>query len=1671
MGRLDAGKRLDLAIALPLRNPDQLNALLHDLYDPASPGFRHFLSSQKFAEQFGPTEKDYQALAAHARAHDLRVTGTHPNRTLLDVNGTVAEIEGMFHVQLHTYQHPTEARTFFAPDVDPSLDVSAPVLSVSGLDDFVLPRPCGLETNLLRGKAGAAAALTTGSGPIGNFLGRDFRNAYAPGVALDGSGQAVGLFELTGYNPYDVADYENLAGQRPINVTMVLLDGFSGAAGSEQIEVALDIEMAGAMAPGLSNIIVYEGTVPNDVLNRMATDNLAKQLSSSWHFGSQTDPAREQILEQFVAQGQSFFQASGDVGAYAGAIGAPSDDVYATVVGGTSLTLSNGAWGAETTWPESSGGVSTSYAIPAWQQGVNMVSNMGSSSNRNIPDVAALADSVIWVIVENGEEGVVGGTSAAAPLWAGFAALVNQQAAAGGVAGPGYLNPALYAIGLGTGYAGAFHDITTGNNTNSSSPQEFFAVPGYDLCTGWGTPAGSNLISALIAPPDALAISPGTGFVFYGPAGGPFQPSSQGWTLTNAGTGSLTWAVLDTASWLDVSLLGGVLTAGGPAATLNATLTPAAGALAAGAYSAALFITNQSDGSVQSRVVNLTVLAPNSAPSGVTMNTVYSFTGGNDGGIPNGLSPGNDGAFYGTTRIGGSNSWGTVFRLPTNGPPAGLYAFTNGTDGATPFAPLAQGADGGFYGATMTGGAFGNGALFRVSAGGGLTPLLAFNLTNGNLPYAGLTPAADSTFFGVCDQGGAGSYGIAYNVTTNGALTILHSFADGSDGGQPLAALLQGSDGNYYGTTYAGGAAGAGTLFQLAANGALTTLVSFNGTNGARPRGGLLQDASGDFFGVTFLGGASSNGILFELTAAGLLTNLYSFTGGNDGSLPAAGLAYGGDGNFYGTTSGGGIYGKGTVFRLTPGGELTTLAQFDGFNGANPQTPLVAGPDGVIYGTTPFGGVNSYGTIFTLAVSAPLQINTPPAGQSVYIGQSLQFDVAVTGTWPLFWQWQKNTTNLSDGGSVFGSAARVLRLTNVSLGDAGSYSVVISNASGAITSAPAVLTVSSSAPYFVVQPTNQSPVPGTNTALAGRAQGNQPLLYQWQRNGTNLPDGGNVSGAATPVLTISNLTEANNGVYRLVASNGIDAVASSNAVLTVIPPTAPGTVLATLYSFTGLADGGPPNALTVGTNGLIYGTTEFGRPSGTVFTVAADGAVATLASLGSVGLGAVAALTQGSDGNFYGSTQFGGGNYIGNIFEMTPDGLLTNLYSFTGGVDGSSPTNALTLAPDGSLWGTTPAGSGNIFKITPAGSFSNVYSFTNGVDGFEPVGALTPGADGNFYGMTLGGINSQGNIFRMTPAGALTNLYAFTGGADGSVPVGALALGSDGNFYGATKHNTIRGYAFYGTIFKVTTNGALTTIYSLNYTDGAYPCAGLIQGSDGNFYGTTSTGVNASNGTVFRITPAGAITTLIAFDGFDDGAHPLTPVVEGPDGALYGTTSTGGPGGRGTVYRLAFNSPPQFTMPPASLTVAAGGTAQFSAAYAAAPPVSCQWQFDGTNMIDGNAVFGSLTRVLTLTNVTAAEAGTYSLVVSNAMGWATNGASLTVIPGPFFQSVTAGQGIITFVLGTASNHVYQLQSAPDLASGNWTSLNSAVRARGSTITMTDVISTNSQRYYRIVFVR
>jgi hypothetical protein len=502
---LPAGTNLYLAIALPLRNQPALAELITRLYDPANPNFRQWLTPEQFTTQFGPTDDEYRKVIGFAEQQGLKVFAKHPNRMLLDVTGSVADIEKTFHVRLNLYHHPTEARTFYSPDVEPTVDADVPILHIAGLDNYILPHPLDLRLKDNAASTTAEQAVTpyaTGSGPGGDFTGKDFRAAYAPGVTNQGAGQYIAVVDVGGpYYPNDIYKYETNAGfSTNIVVTNILLSGWTGipvGTNADDGEETLDIDMALSMAPE-ATILNYEGEA-HDVFNRIATDNLAKQMTLSYGFG--IDASIQQMFLEFIAQGQAFFQASGDGGAdLPGGVGLTGEP-YATIVGGTSLTTSGagGPWLSETTWIGSGGG-SSGYGIPAWQQGVKMTSNQGSTTNRNYPDVAMLADTVIWWYFKNGVGSTVGGTSASSPQWAGFMALVNQAASAQGRPPVGFLNPAVYAIGKGTysSYVGAFHDIASGYNFNSQNPTRYAATLGYDLCTGWGSPRGNSTISALV---------------------------------------------------------------------------------------------------------------------------------------------------------------------------------------------------------------------------------------------------------------------------------------------------------------------------------------------------------------------------------------------------------------------------------------------------------------------------------------------------------------------------------------------------------------------------------------------------------------------------------------------------------------------------------------------------------------------------------------------------------------------------------------------------------------------------------------------------------------------------------------------------------------------------------------------------------------------------------------------------------------------------------------------------------------------------------------------------------------------------------------------------------------------------------------------------------------------
>lgn len=373
--------------------------------------------------------------------------------------------------------------------------------------------------------------------------------------------------------------------------------------------------------------------------------------------------------------------------------------------------------------------------------------------------------------------------------------------------------------------------------------------------------------------------------------------------------------------------------------------------------------------------------------------------------------------------------------------------------------------------------------------------------------------------------------------------------------------------------------------------------------------------------------------------------------------------------------------------------------------------------------------------------------------------------------------------------------------------------------------------------------------------------------------------------------------------------------------------------LNTLYSFctqANCADGAAPSSsLIQASDGSLYGTTTEGgaQQQGTVFRVTTAGVLTILYSFCSQsgcadGGSPNASLVQATDGNFYGTTLFGGDfthcNFgCGTVFRITPGGTLTTLHSFNGS-DGESPFAGLVQGTDGNLYGTTGGNAahydrGTVFKITTGGSLTTIYSFsqTGFTNGSYPTAGLVQATDGNFYGTTgSGGVNGGGTVFSITSAGSLTTIYSFcaqSGCTDGYEPYSGLVQGTDGNFYGTTLSGGTNGD---GTVFRITSGGFLTTLHSFNHTtDGAHPVAALLQATDGNLYGTNNpvggvTNCSLDCGTVFRITPGGAFNTIHTFN-LTDGAFPHGGLVQATDGSLYGTTIFGGANSEGTVFRLA----------------------------------------------------------------------------------------------------------------------------------------------------------------------
>jgi uncharacterized repeat protein (TIGR03803 family) len=532
------------------------------------------------------------------------------------------------------------------------------------------------------------------------------------------------------------------------------------------------------------------------------------------------------------------------------------------------------------------------------------------------------------------------------------------------------------------------------------------------------------------------------------------------------------------------------------------------------------------------------------ARADVPVQVLVSFSAaGSNGASPNGLVLGGNGNFYGTAYQGGATPGatnGTVFVLASGDTFTTLASFV-GTDGSNPQSALVQGSDGNFYGTTALGGKNGFGVVFQVATNGAVATLASFTGVSGNYPYySSLVEDASSNFYGTSSTGGTYGYGSIFQVT-NGTVKTLVSL-NNTNGAYPYAALVQGNDGNFYGTTYAGGAsANFGTVFKVTPTGTLTTLASFAGTNGAYPAAPLLLASDGNFYGTTIGGGGNGDGTVFELSTNGTILSLASFNGAN-GADPSAGLIQGPDGTFYGTTYSGGTSGAGTVFAATSGGGLTTLASFNGATGANPAAALVFGNDGNLYGTASTGGSGGGGVVFLLTL--PPSILLSPVSQTAIAGTEAIFSVSAGGSGTLSYQWFSSTNSIG-ATNVSGGNSATLVISDISDADAGSYWVVVSNTSSAVTSSIATLTVID-LPVILVQPQSQTNYAGSNITLSVQATAAATLAYRWQFNGITI------AAASNSSLTLSSLDLANQGAYTVSVSDPAGAVTSAAANVTVL---------------------------------------------------------------------------------------------------------------------------------------------------------------------------------------------------------------------------------------------------------------------------------------------------------------------------------------------------------------------------------------------------------------------------------------------------------------------------------------------------------------------------------------
>ena len=657
------------------------------------------------------------------------------------------------------------------------------------------------------------------------------------------------------------------------------------------------------------------------------------------------------------------------------------------------------------------------------------------------------------------------------------------------------------------------------------------------------------------------------------------------------------------------------------------------------------------------------------------------------------LLTGTDGNFYGMTTLGGTYTYGTIFKATPSGVITVLRNLNSTTDGANPYGELTKGADGNYYGLTSSGGTTGHGTIFKITPAGVFTVIRHLSFADGSGARGHLVIGADGNFYGATYAGGTNGYGTIFKMTPTGStFTVLRSLSSATDGANCYGSLVKGTDNNFYGTTGGGGTTGQGTIFKITPAGVYTVLRQLNSsTDGGHSQSDLIQATDGNFYGMCYSGGVNFNGTIFKISSTGTFSVLRSLVSAN-GIGPYGSLLQGTDGNFYGMASGGGANAGGTIFKITTGGTLTVLRSLLSTNdGSSPRGSLAKGTDGNYYGMTYIGGSNFFGTLFKITAAGTFTVlsnfNGAAQGNAPYESLLKGNDSAYYGT--------ASTGGVYNYGTIFkicDGTVSVLRSFNRTVDGAAPKGSLIkgtdnnfygTTSDGGASSGGTIFKITTGGTYTVLK--NLSSAVDGSIPLGSLVQAIDGNLY-----GTT--SAGGTGGAGT----IFKITTA--GVY---------------------------TVLRNLVSTTDGAN--PQGSLVQGTDGSLYGMTY---SNGRIFKITTAGVFTALHTLASATEGSYPAgsLVLSTDGKFYGTTSGGGTSNAGTIFKVTTTGTVTVMRQLIAATDGSVPKGNLLIGNDGNFYGTTSTGGtnnvGTIFKITPAGTYSVLRHLNMATDGGNAFGSL-----------------------------------------------------------------------------------------------------------------------------------------------------------------------------------------------------------------------------------------------------------------------------------------------------------------------------------------------------------